>query len=755
MADGAASRAATTHDPASGLAGAAARRDVTTFRPVLLDAGSPDTAADLATLGADPGVVVVDELPAQLEQLIRVRAPRDELTGSRAREAVERVLDGRAAAAFGTWAFYPWSRRLVHLLPAPLHRELRFDRNRYAITPEEQRRLAALRVAVAGLSVGRAVVSTMAHEGIGGELRLADFDVLDLSNLNRVTGGVADIGTSKVVLAAREVAELDPYIRVVAFPRGVEETTVAEFVADVDVIVDECDDLEMKVRLREHARAARRPVVMATSHRGMLDVERFDRDPQRPLFHGLLGDVSSAQLGGLTTKQKVPYVIRILDPASLTDRAAASLVEVKETVSTWPQLASDVALGGAMVANVVRRIALGGFTASGRFYADLDDLTADGRQVPLRPRAASGVARAAAAPARMPPPAAGEASAEEIGFIVACASSAPSGGNMQPWRFEAESNVVRAYLDPARTTSLLDFRDRAALLALGAALEGAEIGARALGFEPTVSSPTSAGAVWELVLERSASVRDERAVDVLWQRGCNRRTGMSRAIPDHELVELARSGAPLETGVVAGEALAELGAALGALDRVRFLSPRLRRDLIGELRFTAEEARASRDGIDVAALELDGADLAAIEVLRTGAGMELLAELDRGWGLGNAARDAFAGSAGAIVLRAGGVAPPALVEAGRGLMRLWLEATRRDLAVHPWGSPFLFQHLLEDGDSLDAWERNALTHAATAFARVAPLDRARPILLILRISRSDPPSVRALRRPPADVLVFV
>jgi molybdopterin/thiamine biosynthesis adenylyltransferase len=26
----------------------------------------------------------------------------------------------------------------------------------------------------------------MAHEGIGGELRLADFDVLDLSNLNRV-----------------------------------------------------------------------------------------------------------------------------------------------------------------------------------------------------------------------------------------------------------------------------------------------------------------------------------------------------------------------------------------------------------------------------------------------------------------------------------------------------------------------------------------------------------------------------------------
>ena len=298
---------------------------------------------------------------------------------------MQRVLDGAEPVGFGTWVFYPWSRRLVHVLPAPLHHELRFDRNRYAITVDEQRRLAGLCVAVAGLSVGRAVVSTMAHEGIGGELRLADFDVLDLSNLNRVAGGVADVGVNKVVLAAREVAELDPYVRVVTYPGGVDAATIADFVAGADVIVDECDDLEMKVRLREHARAAGRPVVMATSHRGMLDVERFDLERDRPPFHGLLGDVTSAALGGLTTKEKVPYVIRILDPASLTERAAASMVEVKESVSTWPQLASDVALGGAMVANAVRRIALGELTGSGRFYADLDELTADGRQAPLAP----------------------------------------------------------------------------------------------------------------------------------------------------------------------------------------------------------------------------------------------------------------------------------------------------------------------------------------------------------------------------------
>ena len=135
-------------------------------------------------------------------------------------------------------------------------------------------------------------MSTLVHEGIGGELRLADFDALDLSNLNRVSGGLADVGISKVVLAAREVAELDPYIRVAAFADGVTDATIGAFADGADVLVDECDGLEMKVRLRERARANGVPVVMATSHRGMLDVERFDLEPGRPPFHGLLGDVT-------------------------------------------------------------------------------------------------------------------------------------------------------------------------------------------------------------------------------------------------------------------------------------------------------------------------------------------------------------------------------------------------------------------------------------------------------------------------------
>ena len=103
--------------------------------------------------------------------------------------AVEGVLDGREPAALrhvGLLSVEPPAgarpARAAAPRAAPGPQPLRDH-------PDEQERLRGLCVAVAGLSVGRAVVSTLAHEGIGGELRLADFDALDLSNLNRVAGG--------------------------------------------------------------------------------------------------------------------------------------------------------------------------------------------------------------------------------------------------------------------------------------------------------------------------------------------------------------------------------------------------------------------------------------------------------------------------------------------------------------------------------------------------------------------------------------
>ena len=130
------------------------------------------------------------------------------------------------------------------------------------------------------------------------------------------------------------------------------------FLDGLDLVIEECDSLDVKLLVREAARERRIPVLMETSDRGVLDVERFDLEPDRPVFHGLLAGLHSSDLAGLSIQEKAPYVLRILGAADVTSRGAASLLEVGQTITGWPQLGSEVTLGAATAAAAVRRIGL-------------------------------------------------------------------------------------------------------------------------------------------------------------------------------------------------------------------------------------------------------------------------------------------------------------------------------------------------------------------------------------------------------------
>lgn len=218
------------------------------------------------------------------------------------------------------WAYYSWRRTVVRLLGPVSFRLLRLDRNRNKITAEQQDLLRGVTVGIVGLSVGHAVALALTLEGACGALRLADFDTMELSNLNRVPGTVLDLGVNKAVVAARRLAEIDPYVDVSLWEDGVSTDTVAAFLDGTDVVIDECDSLDVKLSLRQEARRRRLPVLMATSDRGLVDVERFDLEPERPLFHGVLGDVDVDSLSGLGAREKIPWYCASSMPVSCRRR---------------------------------------------------------------------------------------------------------------------------------------------------------------------------------------------------------------------------------------------------------------------------------------------------------------------------------------------------------------------------------------------------------------------------------------------------
>ena len=331
------------------------------WRPLVLDMKTRAQREVLRVLREDPSLQVIDRLPDQLEQLAQIKP-----TPSQA------VLEEGQR-----WVYYPWRQAVVRLLAPRAFATLRLDRNRNKLTRDEQARQRALRIGVVGLSAGHSIAHVLAMEGLAGELRLADFDTIELSNLNRIPASVLDLGVNKSIVAARRIGEIDPYLRVETVPEGIHADNLGNFLDGLDLVIEECDSLDVKLLVREMARERRIPVLMETSDRGVLDVERFDLEPNRPIFHGLLGSTKSSELAGLTLAEKAPYVLRMLGAEDVSSRGAASFLELAAgAVTGWPQLGSEVTLGAATAAAAVRRIGLAGELPSGRVRFDVEEVLA-------------------------------------------------------------------------------------------------------------------------------------------------------------------------------------------------------------------------------------------------------------------------------------------------------------------------------------------------------------------------------------------
>lgn len=322
------------------------------------------------------GVAVHDTIEQQLREWARTRWPADDDERHRLVVAQETQAAG-SLVSYGRWFYYPWRRALTHLLPEDRFHTVRTNRNRDKITLEEQRRLRSKRIGVVGLSVGHAAALTVAQEGLCGQMRIADFDSLDLSNINRLRTSVLNIGVPKSIITARDLAELDPYLPVQVFPEGITEDNLERFLLQdgkLDLLIDECDAWHIKIRLRETARAHGIPVVMATDDRGLIDIERFDRDPEYPLLHGLLGGLTYEIAKHAPRRERIALLYTFLggvNQASLKLRT--SLRKIGRELISYPQLATDVQLSAALVADATRKVLLDAI-GSGRYRADLDEM---------------------------------------------------------------------------------------------------------------------------------------------------------------------------------------------------------------------------------------------------------------------------------------------------------------------------------------------------------------------------------------------
>lgn len=647
------------------------------FRAQILQTRHDEDAAYLRALLDRPGYELVDSLHAQISDLVQTRHPSRKMEADEVQAAVERFTIEREADC-GVWAHYPWARRIVRVLPESDFIALRTDRNQHKITAAEQSLLAGKKIGIVGMSVGQSVALTLALERSCGELRLADYDTIDLSNLNRLRCGIQDIGLPKTIVAARQIAELDPYLDVACFNEGYTQDAADAFLEGLDVVVDECDSLDVKLRLREAARARGIPVLMNTSDRGMTDIERFDLEPGRPLFHGRMREVAAESLAGLSTEEKVPIVLDIIGLSTSSMRLRASMLEIEQSIKTWPQLASDVTLGGAIVCDVARRLLLAERVESGRYYMDLSDI--GGHGLPAQPDAAE-------SPEAMRSVAQKECG-DPLDRIVADAVLAPSAGNAQPWQWTKSAGGLILKHRRAGGASVLYHDDKAAMVGLGATLESALIAAGHHGFHAGATLDMRDDAIATLALTGGVRrIDDPHYAALARRRSVRTRPREVAKIAAGTLQALAAQAARFP-GIefvcledrARIEALAQL---LGDAERLRILDPDSHADMVREIAWSERQHRRTGEGIPLSSLSLSAAEEAGLQIVRDPEVVGSLAEWNLGAGLAKLTRQLVSSSSAIGLLWCDTGAHIDYLSGGRALQRVWLEATRADVGLCP------------------------------------------------------------------------
>ena len=166
-------------------------------------------------------------------------------------------------------------------------------------TPGVHQRLKSAKVGIAGLGgLGSNIAVALARIGVG-TLVLADFDVVEPSNLNRQQYFVDQIGMLKTEALTSTLKRTNPYITIETYPVRLTRANISSIFGAVDILAEAFDRAEEKAMLIETAikHFPRKPIVAASGLAGYESANRIITQKARQNLY-VCGDGESAARPG-------------------------------------------------------------------------------------------------------------------------------------------------------------------------------------------------------------------------------------------------------------------------------------------------------------------------------------------------------------------------------------------------------------------------------------------------------------------------
>jgi nitroreductase len=344
--------------------------------------------------------------------------------------------------------------------------------------------------------------------------------------------------------------------------------------------------------------------------------------------------------------------------------------------------------------------------------------------------------------------------------LAEAARLAPSPDNNQPWRFRPTRGGIEVWHVRDRAIRS-DVRDMFSWLALGAAIENLVLAAGKEGICGEAHYlgrpfPESARGEHVCTVRLAAAGREpDELGEFLAQRHTNRRKYSRDAVEVEQLERIAEAlrnpGLSL-LWITGKRAKREVATLVRMADRIRFECQGFHEELHGSLRLTSGEA-ATGEGLPFEALEVPGIMRTVLRFLRPWSRMRLLNRLGASRVFARMSAQAVRASGAIGLLMTRSETDEGYLEAGRGMQRVWLAATRERLALQPLGGlPLFLTRLVDDPCAFSPAHATRLRAAGEGLRKVGDQACGGHLVMLFRIGRAEPASGRAGRLRVSELL---
>lgn len=333
---------------------------------------------------------------------------------------------------------------------------------------------------------------------------------------------------------------------------------------------------------------------------------------------------------------------------------------------------------------------------------------------------------------------------------------APSGDNMQPWRFRRRGDAVDLLVEPAHREHFFETGYRTLYITAGAAIENMRVASQQLGYRLTPSYfPKEGDALWAATLKfEPCPPEDHPHWGALKRRVTNRKFYEAKKKIGAQIYQRIEEMAAPEKGRLIwikrdDPKYLKLCQLIGMGDQIRFENERIHREFMETVRFKAKSTQKTRDGLDIRTLETGRIGSLLFQSISSWGILALLNSLGLSRSFNQYAKRQMLSSQTAGLIVAPTHSPHDYLVGGEIMERIWHEITLQGLSMQPMeGIPvFLINMILEGGSTFTPEQKKKLGQLKKDFLSLFNITEQNGLILLFRMGFAKPPSARSLRRP--------